>query len=65
MYLVNFNNALLYNPKIDQANGWAKTLLSRFEDLFRLIQENIYNEQREYFGGDVSVLSSTFHYYFF
>ena len=44
MYLVTFNNALLYNPKTNQANSWAKMLLARFEDLFRLIQENIYNE---------------------
>lgn len=47
---LTFNNALLYNPKTDQVNGWAEMLLSRFEELFRPIQERIDNERREYFG---------------
>ncbi|CAH9084596.1 unnamed protein product [Cuscuta epithymum] len=38
---LTFNNALLYNPKTDQVHGWADQLLSRFEELFRPIQEKL------------------------
>ncbi|CAH9116583.1 unnamed protein product [Cuscuta epithymum] len=38
---LTFNNALLYNPKTDQVHGWADLLLSRFEELFRPIQDKL------------------------
>ncbi|CAN4112025.1 unnamed protein product [Withania somnifera] len=38
---LTFNNALLYNPKTDQVNGFAEQLLGRFEDLFRPLQDKL------------------------
>lgn len=36
---LTFNNALLYNPKTDPVNGMAEELLTRFEEMFKPVQE--------------------------
>lgn len=36
---LTFNNALLYNPKTDPVYGMAEELLTRFEEMFKPVQE--------------------------
>lgn len=38
---LTFNNAMLYNPKKDDVHGWADLLLTRFDELFRPIEEKL------------------------
>lgn len=38
---LTFNNAMLYNPITDDVHGFADQLLSKFEELFRPIQERL------------------------
>ncbi|KAG6406730.1 hypothetical protein SASPL_134339 [Salvia splendens] len=38
---LTFNNALLYNPKSDPVNGMAEEMLTRFEELFKPVQEKL------------------------
>ncbi|RAL39619.1 hypothetical protein DM860_003152 [Cuscuta australis] len=48
---LTFNNAMLYNPITDEVHGLADQLLSKFEELFRPLQEKlnrIESEQRDF-----------------
>ncbi|VFQ68416.1 unnamed protein product [Cuscuta campestris] len=57
---LTFNNALLYNPKTDDVHGWGDLLLTRFEELFRPIEDKLskFEPERRVFPGNDELHSS-------